>query len=499
MPELINKLLEQFGVSRRVLWVAGGISVLLVVVALSRFMSGAEWVPVFQDIPLEEVGEVTRVLDEVRIGYKLENRGSTLLVAEPDLAKARVALAGEGVPSSGAPGLELFDQSSWGMTDFTQKVNYRRALEGELERTISRMRDVQSADVHLALRESRVFRRDERPIEASVVLSMRRGIRPSDALVEGVTYLVAGSVDGLLSEHVTVLDDSGRVLSASLEEGSAVGLATRQLGLRREIERYLEVRAEELVAEAFGAGHIRVRVSAELSFSQLDRTVRSIDPAEQITLSEERTEITPSEGQVGAGQVASKLEYTATQRLEQFTSSPGSIKRLTVAVMVDENRSAADAGGWTDGHLVQFESLVRNAVGLDPQRGDEISVVHIPFSDRGLPLVVPEGPMSVLTIVERFQQSIVLVVSLILIFVLALKALKTFRPVPSVAAEEEAEEEVLLAPADELELLKLLAEEEEPEDYLSLPEMEGRARVAAMVESRPEAAARMLRTWLREG
>lgn len=501
MPEVITKLLEQFGVSRRALLVAGGISALLVVIALTRVVSGTKWVPIFREIPLEEVGGVTRVLDEARIGYKVENGGTTLLVAESDLAKARVALASEGVPTSGAPGLELFDQSSWGMTDFAQKVNYRRALEGELERTISRMRDVQSASVHLALRESRVFRRDERPIEASVVLSMRRGIRPSAALVEGITYLVAGSVDGLLSEHVTVLDDTGRLLSASLEEGSAVGLASRQLGLRREIEHYLEVRAEELVAEAFGAGRIRVRVAAELNFNQLDRTVRSIDPAEQFTLSEERTEITPSEGQIGAGQVASKVEYTATQRLEQFTSSPGSIKRLTVAVLVDENGTAPDVGGWTDGHLVQVESLVRHAVGLDSQRGDEISVVRIPFNKGTLPESVSEEPMGFWLLVERFRWPIVLVIGLILLFILARQALKAFRPAETsvVAAAEEEGEEILLEPGETLELPEPVEDTAVPHDQPIFPEVEGRARVAAMVESRPESAARMLRIWLREG
>src|SRR5690606_27364013 len=155
---------------------------------------------------IESVAEVTAKLDEQSIAYELTKGGSEILIAETDLARARVLLAREGLPSKGRPGFELFDQPSWGMTDFTQRINYRRALEGELERTITQMRGVEAAQVHLAISQSTAFRRAENPEAASVVLKLRSGARPAADLVEGIASLIASSVDGLDSDKVTVLD-----------------------------------------------------------------------------------------------------------------------------------------------------------------------------------------------------------------------------------------------------------------------------------------------------
>ena len=137
------------------------------------------------------------------------------------------------MPSATRPGLELFDKPSWGMTDFTQKVNYRRALEGELERTIGKMQDVEAVQVHLALEETPMFRETERPSKASVTLRMLGGRQPTAETVRGIASLVAGSVGGLQPEHVTVVDARGQALTTA-DDGSPSGLTSRQLSVQRD-------------------------------------------------------------------------------------------------------------------------------------------------------------------------------------------------------------------------------------------------------------------------
>src|SRR5881392_883047 len=172
MFDLFLPLIDRLGGPRRALVLLVGIGAAALVFMVSRWAGEPTWVPAFTGVPLESVGQMTDRLDQAGVKYKLERGGADVLVAASDLAKARVALARGGMPNAGRPGLELFDQPSWGMTDFTQRINYRRALEGELERTIGKMSGIESAQVHLALHESRAFGAAEQPEEASVVLKV---------------------------------------------------------------------------------------------------------------------------------------------------------------------------------------------------------------------------------------------------------------------------------------------------------------------------------------
>src|SRR5690606_34551544 len=142
-----------------------------------------------------------------------------------------------GIPNGGRPGLEIFDQPAWGMTDFTQRINYRRALEGELERTIREMRRVEAVKVHVAMEEAAGFRRNGRPSEASVVLKLSNGSSPSAEMVQGISHLVASSVDGVEAERVMILDDTGRLLSSPHAADSPAAIASRDLEMRSEVEK----------------------------------------------------------------------------------------------------------------------------------------------------------------------------------------------------------------------------------------------------------------------
>jgi flagellar M-ring protein FliF len=404
-------MLDRMGHARSALVVGVGVLALLSIFAISRWATAPALVPLLPGMAIEGVAEVTAKLDEHSVPYELGKGGGEILIAENDLARARVLLARDGLPTRGRPGFELFDQPSWGMTDFTQ------------------LRGVEAAQVHLAISQSTAFRRPENPEAASVVLKLSSGARPSAELVEGISSLIASSVDGLDSDKVSVLDNTGRLLSAAVEPGEIGGLSKRQLGMRQEVESYLESKAEELVAQVVGAGNARVRVAADLNFDKIDRTVQTVDPEQIVALQEERSEIVPGEGQAGAGTMAEKSTFEASRTLEQFSGAAGSIKRLTVAVLV--NARVGEEGSATAlsaDELTRVESLVRNAVGLDVTRGDDIAVVSIPFDAvTVMPENVPVGP-GILQVIPQYQRPVVTIVALLLAFILGLKTLRAVRP-----------------------------------------------------------------------
>jgi flagellar M-ring protein FliF len=493
MPEAIRSWLDSAGKSRAALILGAGVLAIIAILAIARRAAEPEWVPLMPGLALEEVGKVTAHLDEEGVRYRLARGGNELLVAENEMARARVSLARDGLPARGRPGFELFDRPAWGMTDFTQRINYRRALEGELERTITQMRGVEAAQVHIALNESSGFRRASRPEAASVVLTLRTGARPGQELVDGITSLVASSVDGLASDKVTLLDNSGHLLSAAVEPGSADGMSRRHLQLRRDVESYLEQKAEALVADAAGPGNARIRVAADLNFDKIDRTTQTVDPDQQVTTQEERSEIVPGEGQVGAGSTAMSAAYETSRRIETFSGAAGNIRRVTVAVLLNESPSAdgRDARVWAPAELARIETLVANAVGLDRTRGDQISVVSAPFVSSPVSAPTVEPIPSVFVRLPEYRNEIISVVGLLLAFVLGLQVLRVLRA--SVAATSAAT--VVSRQALAAAKVPELAAHADPAAVAAASPYAG--LLARSAES-PEMAARVLRAWMKD-
>src|SRR5690606_22286035 len=190
------------------------VAVLLVVaVMLARGAATPRQVTLFSGLDLSATGAMTQALAKEGIEYRLEDAGGSITVAEVDAARARVLLAQSGMPGAGRPGLELFDKPTWGMTDFSQHVTYRRALEGELARTIGTLRGVERAQVHLALPEASALRKLDTPAQAAVVVALQPGLSLTPEQVRGIARLVSSSVEKLSPDNVAVLDDSGRPLA----------------------------------------------------------------------------------------------------------------------------------------------------------------------------------------------------------------------------------------------------------------------------------------------
>jgi len=514
---MLNDLLDRIGGPRRVLVGGIGLGVAMLILAASRMASAPDWVPAVTNVPLQSASELADRLDRAGIKYKLDRGGAEILVAQEDVARARVTLAKDGLPGGSRPGLELFDRPSWGWNDFTQRVNFRRAIEGELERTIGRMSGVERAEVHLAMAEQSAFRRaDERPATASVLLALKQGGAPSPDVVRGIGHLVSSSVEGLAPENVSIHDETGRQWSEPSEDASGIGLSSRQLRVQQDVERYLANKAEEIVTQMVGASNARVQVSASINFDKVERTTHSVDPEKQALSSEQKAEITPG-AQGGAASTNLSANYDNSKSTEVFSGAIGNIRRLTVAVLVNDAR--LPPSGPTDtvprfsprspADLSRIEALVRTAVGVDSTRGDAVSVVSLPFE---IPKVTREAvtPPSLGDRVQEMQRPVLTGVGLILAFALALLAMRAVRATPStlrMMSASGAMAGVLRAPSQDFPaqmaqaapVAQIPGSPPPPRYNFRAADTQVRDKVIATVDDNPDNAARLVKAWIKEG
>jgi flagellar M-ring protein FliF len=227
----------------------------------------------FSNLAPEDAGTIVEKLRERKIDYELQDGGRSILVPQNSIYDLRLSLAGEGLPHSSVVGYEIFDRTNLGVSDFVQKVNYRRALEGELARTILQLNEVEGARVHLVMPARALFKEDEHPATASVVLKLRSGHRLSEGSVQGIANLVSASVEGMESRNVTIVDSRGALLSSRQDEGTMASLSTSQLEMQQKVEQHLARKAQTLLEGAVGAGNAIVQVAAELDFRQVERTL----------------------------------------------------------------------------------------------------------------------------------------------------------------------------------------------------------------------------------
>ena len=363
-----------------------GVVALLLVVG--TWATQPDYALLFGNLPAQDAGRVIEQLDGEGVTYDLRDGGSSIYVPRSEVYGLRLRLATEGVVSQGPAGYELFDGGTLGMTDFMQKLNVKRALEGELARTIASIQQVESARVHLVLPERSAFRDQQTAASASVVLAVRGTLAPDQ--VAGVTALVAGAVEGMSPNEVTVLDEAGRMLASPLMAGNTAGLSTTQVQMREEIERHLASAGQSLLDQMLGPGRAVVRVAADLDLSRTSTETQSVDPEAQVLISEERQ----SETGAGAEASSSVRNFEVTRQTQRTEREAGAIQALTVSVLLDEAAPPVEVARpqeddaptpFTDQQLRQIEALVKNAVGFSEARGDRFAVQQIRFQ-------APEAP-----------------------------------------------------------------------------------------------------------
>lgn len=366
----------------------------------------ADYSLLFANMPSRDASNVVEWLKDHKIPYRLEGGGKDILVPADQVYEARLELAGSGLGEGGV-GFEIFDNQSFGMTDFAQKVNYRRALQGELMRTITSLGPVEGARVHLALPEKRLFRNQQQSATASVIIKLHEGRRLKESQLEGIIHLVAGSVEGLESEYVTVVDSSGKALSKSSRDEPAAG-SPGNLDYQQRVEKRLETRAQAMLDRALGAGNSMVRVTADVDFDQRERVEEALDPDGTVVISEQASNEKGSSEQSGGvpgvvsnlqeggGQgtavrttPSSRSEETVNYELSKVVSktveSVGSITSLSVSVLVADRMTPGAEGAAptptprSPEELKEIETMVQTALGINDERGDLISVVSMQF------------------------------------------------------------------------------------------------------------------------
>ncbi|MDZ7272208.1 MAG: flagellar basal-body MS-ring/collar protein FliF, partial [candidate division KSB1 bacterium] len=259
---------------------------------LLRWATQPEFVTLYSDMDLKDGEKVVELLRSSRVPYRLEEGGRAILVPANRVYELRMKLAAEDLPRSGKIGYEVFDKKDIGVSEFVQSVNYQRALEGELGRTIQALSEVEFARVHLVFPKDRLFKEDQQKPTASVLLRLRPGARLREEQVAGIANLVANSVEGLDERDVTIVDTEGRILSDNTERDSVVGLSASQLELQKKVEAYLQSKAQTMLDGVLGPGNAIVRVAAELNFKKADKVAESYDPDLAAVLSQENLEET---------------------------------------------------------------------------------------------------------------------------------------------------------------------------------------------------------------
>lgn len=469
---------------------AGAAATIIVMAALAKHVSYAV---LYAGLDPEQASGVVEELREMKISFRLADAGRTIMVSESDVYAARLELAGRGLPGGGSAGYEIFDRRGFGMTNFMQQINYRRALEGELTRTVVEMDEVLGARVHLVVPERNLFMDDERRPSASVMLRLKPGVRLTRRQIEGISYLVAGSVEGLAPAEVNILDYYGNLLSGNQREDGLDVQATARLELKTSVEEWLEGKAQTLLDHVVGPGNSVVRVTAELDFERLERDVETYDTENTVVRSEEISEEVG--GEAGGESRNSVTNYEINKTVERLVKAPGNLRRLTVAVTVDghygggagKKEGEREFVPRSDGELTELAAIVRNAVGLDEKRGDLFHIACVQFDHRHLAAEQEEMKRVERQMLWRTVGSKGLLVIGALVGFLVLR--KIFRTVTRVLAE------VAAAPSP----ARSAAGGPEP-GAAAAAEVDALAdRVSEMARRQPEESAALIRNMLAEG
>ena len=400
----------------------GGIAIVAVVLLLFILFAFNEpnYTTLYSNLSPEEASKVVTHLNNNKIAYGLDDGGNTISVSKTDVYEVRLALAGKGIPSSGTIGYEVFDKNTIGMSEFMQKVNFKRALEGEISRTIIQQDGIENARVHIVSPEKSVFKDEQREATASVVLKLRAGLILSNNSIQAITNLVASSVEGMDPSNVTIIDNKGRLLSKRSEESELAINSGKQYEIKSSIESYLAKKAQTILDKIVGYDNSDVKVNVDLDFMQIEKTLETIDPESQVAISEQSSKNSSSGKSLSDSNTvfseSTTTNYELSKSIEHMIEGSGNIKRITVAAVINGVMREVVKDGVTEivneprseEQLQQLEQLLRQSVGIDDSRNDEISIVSIPFETNYYDQDFTAGP-SVDNISEYFNYLLILI------------------------------------------------------------------------------------------
>lgn len=377
----ISQFWSNLGRSARVGLIVGTLLIVGLMIAVGVWAYRPDYQVLFADVAPRDAAAMTAELDKMKTPYTLGEGGTAILVPRELVYKTRLALMGKDVPLQGAVGFEVFNNADFGMTEFVQKVNYLRAIQGELTRTILSIEGIQAARVHLAIPDQGLFKKASTKPKASVTLTMKRGQTMSTDQVAGIQRLVAASVPDIVSSDVTVLDQNGVALTRNHGEDDSVASGGAQLDAKRSTEEYLVKKVGAVLDQTFGEGEAIASVDVALNLDRGKLTTEEVLPAKSATADGSPTGVVVRErhsmrdadnaatvgGKPAAGgNTTSESDYQVGRRVEQLAIAGGTVRRMTIAVVVKRTLS--------EDQLAKLREVVALAVGFNALRGDAIVV-----------------------------------------------------------------------------------------------------------------------------
>ncbi len=540
MPAFIQQFVNSFKAVwakmsqlQRMAAAGGAVALLAAIIGLSIWMGRPEYRVLYSNLGPEDASVVVKALQADKVVYRIADNGATIMVPQEVVYDQRIKIAGEGGLVGQGIGFEIFDKVKVGQTDFVQKINYTRALQGELARTISEFPSVESARVHLVIPRRSLFVEERQSPSASVVLKLiRPGIKVDQKEINAILNMMLMSVEGLDRGHVSITDTSGKVLYQP-EEDSLAGITTTQMEYRQTVQRNLERRIEEMLQPLFGPGRVIAKVNADMDFSQ--KTIRRelYDPERTAVRSEYRQEesqqgranleagspdvnfrgdgITGSVSDQSGTRESRTTNYEINKEEQQIVSNVGELRRLTVAVLIDGTYVKAD-GAWTfmprkSEELEQVRQLVHNAVGLDAGRGDALEVSSAPFTDSEPPRD-PNFADMLADYAERLGKPLLNALLAFLFLMLIVRPVVLALIRPKVEAGEMVEGlEGLPAAEEQLALYEALEEaarteddasQEDDEDGLVFKDIEAlKAHIFTLSDNHMEQVVTLVRGWMK--
>jgi len=483
----------------------------------------------YSNLSQSDAASIVEELQKRNIPYRFEGSGA-IFAAQEKIYETRLDLASLGLPHGSGVGFELFDKTGLGMSEFVQNINYLRAMQGELARTIGWLSEVETARVHIVVPKKRLFQEEEEQARASVVLKVRQGGRLSKRQVQGIVHLVASSVAGLTPKSITVVDSSGKLLTEQYGDDEGVAATSSQIEYQNSLEQNIARRVEGMLEPVVGRGKVVAQVSAELDFRRVEMTEENFDPDGAVVRSEQKSKEKSTGGGVVAGipGVASNtpggqqggaqgspsqtqsqkqvLNYEINKVVKNIIEPSGVVKRVSVAVLVDGKYEAG--GGQGDGEeakytprteeeLKQFESIVKSAIGFREERGDHVEVINMPFEqqesietgdmDSGGGIVISDYIPSLI----RYG-SITFISILLFLFVLRPLINGIFTP-SSQGGGGGGDED------GESQLMEVVRALEGGGDAKALPAtVDMRQKVRELVKQNPQQAAHILKGWIKD-
>lgn len=486
-----------------------------VLVLIAWMATRTDWRVLYAGMDSDDARSMAQVLTQAQIPFDLDATGATIRVPAADLDKARLATAAKGGPHSGRMGFELFDKPNWVGSEFDERVNYQRALEGELEHTIATLSDVQAARVHLVLPHDSLFRDQDRPAKASVVLTLRHG-HLADGEDDSIRNLVASAVDGLTPAQVVLVDASGH-LPLGPRTGEQMRLGT---------EEALEAKLLDTLEPVVGSGNVRASVTVDYNPKTTEETDDTYDPNQTVTLSMQRTDQSTGSQPVAAGvpgtasnapnsqakpvyppqqtpPQTAKTEsgtYAASHKVLHTLEQPGHLRRITAAILVNDllvhPASGKSPAVWQHLNAAEMQNLTalaQAAVGFDASRGDLVTVENLPFEGNHA-IAAVTTPERVLQMAEQSPLLLkygTLLVGLALLILLGIRP--ALRAPQAKGKKGEAPAQAALAGAT---APALIPGESTPADMERLRAQQVFDQVAGQLKQNPAQSSRLLQSWI---